>query len=156
MIRFFCLWFALSFLCVGQTAQAGSPSFSPTFTRAPVTIQKKDGQRVTFDAQWAVSPAQQAYGLMYRQSLAPHEAMLFVFAQPQVASFWMRNTFIPLDMLFISKQREIVQIVANARPQDETPIVSKEPVSFVLEIGGGQAKAQGLSVGDILLQKITL
>lgn len=132
-------------------AQAGSPSFSPTFTRAPITIQKQDGKQIKFDAQWAVTPAQQAYGLMYRQSLSANEAMLFAFAKPQIASFWMRNTFIPLDMLFISKQKEIVQIVANARPQDETLIVSKEPVSFVLEIAGGQAKAQGISVGDILL-----
>ena len=124
---------------------------SPAFLRAPVEIQKQDGERFKIQTEWAITPDQHAYGLMNRKKMAPDAGMLFVFARPQVASFWMKNTYIPLDILFVSPHRRIVQIVSGARPLDETPIVSRQEVSFVLELPGGRANEQGVSVGDYLV-----
>lgn len=87
-------------------------------------------------------------GLMFRQELAPDAGMLFDFISEQPASFWMMNTYIPLDMLFIKADGDIVRIHANARPHDQTPIVSGQPVQFVLEIPGGRAAELGIVEGD--------
>lgn len=89
-----------------------------------------------------------AKGLMFVQSLADDKGMLFDFKETREVSFWMRNTFIPLDMIFIAADGEILNIHANARPHDETGISSQFPVRFVLEIPGGRAAEMGLEVGD--------
>lgn len=89
-----------------------------------------------------------ARGLMFVQSLADDKGMLFDFNQTREVSFWMRNTFIPLDMIFIDENGEIKHIHANARPHDETGISSQFPVRYVLEIAGGRASAIGLEIGD--------
>ncbi|MCF6303461.1 MAG: DUF192 domain-containing protein [Devosiaceae bacterium] len=89
-----------------------------------------------------------AKGLMFVQSMAPDKGMLFDFKETRVVSFWMRNTFIPLDMVFIAADGEILNIHANARPHDQTGISSQVPVRFVLEINAGRAEAIGLAVGD--------
>ena len=89
-----------------------------------------------------------ARGLMFVQSLADDKGMLFDFQQTREVSFWMRNTFIPLDMIFIAADGEIKHIHPNARPHDETGISSQFPVRFVLEIGGGRAAEMGLEIGD--------
>jgi len=87
-------------------------------------------------------------GLMFRQSLAPDAGMLFDFLSEQPVEFWMVNTFIPLDMVFIASDGTVKTIHANARPQDPTPIPSGPPVQFVLEIPGGRAAEIGLQPGD--------
>ena len=87
-------------------------------------------------------------GLMFRQSLAPDAGMLFDFKSSHQVSFWMRNTFIPLDMLFIREDGTIANIHVNARPQDPTSIPSDGPVMFVLEIPGGRSKELGIKAGD--------
>ena len=89
-----------------------------------------------------------ARGLMFVQSLADDKGMLFDFNQTRKVSFWMRNTFIPLDMIFIDENGVIKHIYANARPHDETGISSQFPVRYVLEIAGGRAAAIGLEIGD--------
>jgi len=91
-------------------------------------------------------------GLMFRQSLAPDAGMLFDFLTPQDVAFWMVNTFIPLDMVFIADDGTVKSVHANARPQDPTPIPSNAPVQFVLEIAGGRAAEIGLAPGDKLEQ----
>jgi uncharacterized membrane protein (UPF0127 family) len=87
-------------------------------------------------------------GLMFRQSLAPDAGMLFDFKQSGVVSFWMMNTFIPLDMLFIRANGTIANIHVNARPHDPTGIPSEGPVQFVLEIPGGRSDELGIKAGD--------
>jgi uncharacterized membrane protein (UPF0127 family) len=87
-------------------------------------------------------------GLMFRQSLAPDAGMLFDFLTEQPVEFWMVNTFIPLDMVFIAGNGIVKTVHANARPQDATPIPSGGPVQFVLEIPGGRAAEIGLAPGD--------
>ena len=77
--------------------------------------------------------------------------MLFDFVNERPVSFWMRNTLIPLDMVFIRANGEIVHVHENAIPHDETPIPSGEPVRFVLEIPGGRAAELGIGAGDTLV-----
>jgi uncharacterized membrane protein (UPF0127 family) len=94
------------------------------------------------------TPEKRAEGLMFRQSLAPDAGMLFDFKEVREVSFWMRNTFIPLDMIFIAPDGTVENIHLNARPQDPTSIPSGVPVQFVLEISGGRSAEIGLKVGD--------
>lgn len=91
-----------------------------------------------------------AQGLMYRQELADDAGMLFDFKEERNVSFWMRNTFIPLDMIFVGSDGVVKNIHVNARPQDPTSIPSEGPVQFVLEIPGGQSKVIGLKAGDTM------
>lgn len=94
------------------------------------------------------TPASRAEGLMYRQSLAPDAGMLFDFKETRETAFWMRNTFIPLDMIFIDAGGVVKTIHVNAKPHDPTSISSQVPVQFVLEIPGGRSVAIGLKAGD--------
>ena len=85
---------------------------------------------------------------MFRKSLAPNAGMLFLYPDEQPVAFWMKNTLIPLDMLFLKADGSIVQIAHNAVPLDETPIPSNQPVQAVLEVNGGVAAALGIKEGD--------
>ena len=114
--------------------------------QVPLTIQSRSGTH-QFTVEVARTPEQQALGLMNRQSLAPDRGMLFPYEAPQPASFWMRNTLIPLDMVFIRADGAISSIV-TAVPHDEVPVASNEPVAAVLEIPGGRAAELGIREGD--------
>lgn len=89
-------------------------------------------------------------GLMFVEELAPDAGMLFDFFEERPVAFWMQNTLIPLDMLFIKSDGEIARIHENAVPMDRTSIPSGEPVRFVLEIPGGRSAELGLEAGDTL------
>jgi uncharacterized membrane protein (UPF0127 family) len=101
-----------------------------------------------FNIEVADTDATRAKGLMFRQQLAPDAGMLFDFFEERPAAFWMRNTFIPLDMIFIGADGIVKTIHVNARPQDPTTIPSGVPVRFVLEIPGGRSVEIGLEPGD--------
>lgn len=103
---------------------------------------------VTFSVELVDTPALRSKGLMFRQELAPNSGMIFDFLDEKEVSFWMRNTFIPLDLIFIDGTGSIVNIHENARPFDETSIPSGQPVRFVFEIAGGQSKILNIQVGD--------
>lgn len=94
------------------------------------------------------TPETRAKGLMYRQELADDAGMLFDFKEERPVSFWMRNTYIPLDMLFIEADGTVLNIHVNARPHDTTSIPSAGPVQFVLEIPGGRSTELGIEAGD--------
>ena len=85
---------------------------------------------------------------MERRSLAPDAGMLFPFDPPRPASFWMRNTLIPLDMLFVRPDGTIARIAANTVPMSETPVAVEEPMTAVLELRGGRAAELGIHAGD--------
>ena len=89
-------------------------------------------------------------GLMFVQELADDAGMLFDFQQEREVSFWMRNTFIPLDMIFVGADGVVKTIHVNARPHDVTSISSQVPVQFVLEIPGGRSVEIGLKPGDTM------
>ncbi len=93
------------------------------------------------------SEARQA-GLMHRQTLPAGHGMLFLMPSERVQMFWMRNTFIPLDMIFVNGAREVVGIVAEAEPLTETPRMVAAPSSYVVEIPGGHAAQMGIGAGS--------
>ncbi|MGN6159439.1 MAG: DUF192 domain-containing protein [Devosia sp.] len=101
-----------------------------------------------FTIEIADTEAEREKGLMFRTSLAPDAGMLFDYHQEQEAAFWMQNTLIPLDMIFISAKGVVKSIHVNARPMDTTPIPSGGPIRFVMEIPGGRSEEIGLKVGD--------
>lgn len=98
----------------------------------------------------ADDPDERAKGLMYRPSLPSASGMLFVYEAPQRALFWMKNTLIPLDMIFADAEGRVLQVHEGARPLDETPIDGGAGVQFVLEINGGLAKGLGIAPGSLL------
>ncbi|MEM8822481.1 MAG: DUF192 domain-containing protein [Pseudomonadota bacterium] len=105
---------------------------------------------VRFQAELALTPEEHARGLMFREEMARLSSMLFVFPQPRERTFWMRNTLIPLDIIFLDDSGTITRIHENAVPLDETVIPSNGPARAVLEINGGLAADLGLAVGDEL------
>jgi uncharacterized membrane protein (UPF0127 family) len=102
----------------------------------------------TFNVEIADDPAERAKGLMFRDHLAADAGMLFDYGQEQLTSFWMQNTLIPLDMIFIGADGVVKNVHVNARPLDTTSIPSEFPVRFVLEIPGGRSQEIGLAIGD--------
>ena len=113
----------------------------------PLTVQSRGGTH-RFTVEVARTPEQQAQGLMHRQSLAPDRGMLFPYAPPQPVAFWMKNTLIPLDMIFIASDGRIVGIAANTTPLSTTPVSVGRPSRYVLEVAGGYAARAGIATGD--------
>jgi uncharacterized membrane protein (UPF0127 family) len=100
-----------------------------------------------FTIELAATPDQRAQGLMHRQSMPADHGMLFDFQDPQPVGFWMKNTPLPLDMLFIDAQGGIVQIEADTTPFSERPIICQEPVRAVLELNAGTSARLGIVPG---------
>ncbi len=115
-----------------------------------LTIATAGGDHV-FNVEVVDTPESRAKGLMFRTSLAPDSGMLFDFKETRPVSFWMQNTLIPLDMLFIRKDGTIANIHVNARPLDPASIPSDGPVQFVLELAGGRTVELGIQAGDTVL-----
>lgn len=103
---------------------------------------------VKFDVEMANDKQSQEYGLMFRKSLAPKAGMLFDFHTTVMTSFWMKNTLIPLDMVFIKMDGTISSVAPDAVPMTTTNIPSVEPIRAVLEIGGGRAAEYGIYPGE--------
>lgn len=112
-----------------------------------LVIKSKNGDHA-FTVEVVDTPESRAKGLMFREQLAPDSGMLFDFKETREVSFWMSNTLIPLDMVFITVEGLVANIHVNARPRDLTSIPSDGPVMFVLEIPGGRSKELGLAARD--------
>ena len=132
------------FLCL----VTGAPVTADGFT--PLSVDRVDGSVIDFQVELALTHKQRQQGLMYRTELAPDKGMLFIFPVPSMQSFWMRNTYIPLDIIFLDSDGEIVNIVANAEPETDTPRSSTAPAKAVFEIAGGRALELKLAPGDIV------
>lgn len=115
--------------------------------QVPLTIMS-NGREHRFTVEVASTSEQQAMGLMFRTKLAPDRGMIFPFDPPRDASFWMRNTLIPLDMIFIRADGSIANIAENTVPYSEEPVLSDGPVAGVLEIPGGRSIELGIKPGD--------
>lgn len=139
-----CLIVAL-LACLGPAAWGAPPA--PTFPQSELAIESAAG-RFEFQVEVASSPAQRAHGLMYRRHLARDHGMLFDFGTSRPVSMWMRNTYIPLDMLFIRNDGSIARIAAETEPLSEQSIASGEPVRAVLELQGGITAKLGIRPGD--------
>ncbi|MGU3496244.1 DUF192 domain-containing protein [Xanthobacteraceae bacterium A53D] len=113
----------------------------------PVEIATAKGVLV-IEVEVARTDEQRATGLMYRKELPSRQGMLFDFKVDQMVYMWMKNTYIPLDMLFIRADGTIARIEANTTPFSERTISSGEPVRAVIEIAGGEARKLGIAPGD--------
>ena len=113
-----------------------------------LTIQSADGITHNFTIELALTPQQQAIGLMNRTSMPADHGMLFFFGEESERGFWMKNTLIPLDMIFIKKDGTIHHIHDSAQPNDLTSVSSNGPVQAVLELNGGMSKKIGIQAGD--------
>ena len=119
------------------------------FTRdGELSIFKNDSLIQTIEVEFAKSDEERALGLMYRSSMDEHQGMWFIFPEEAPRSFYMRNTEIPLDIIYLDKDKKVVSIAKNARPYDETSLPSEKPAMYVLEINGGLSDKWGIEKGD--------
>ncbi len=118
------------------------------FGHAELTVVTGDGRGHVFAVEVATSPEQLAQGLMFRKALEPNAGMLFDFGQPRQVAMWMKNTLIPLDMLFIDRGGRVIFVEQYAVPGTLQPRGPAEPVLAVLEVAAGTARRLGLKAGD--------
>lgn len=130
-----------------QSTQA--PAVHPVSGLAviPLTVTHA-GQKHSFRVELARTEPEQAKGLMFRTAMGADEGMIFPMDPPRGAAFWMRNTVLPLDILFVGVDGKVSNIAANARPYDETPLPSVGLVKGVLELNAGRAAELGIVPGD--------
>jgi len=145
-------WFMAAMLAVlllpafaGQ--QAALAQAQSTLPQSDLVIQTSQGPK-RLRVELADTDDSRSRGMMFRTKMAPDAGMLFDFKSEQMASFWMRNTLIPLDMLFIKADGTILNIHQRAIPRDETGINSTGPVRAVLEVNGGTVSRLGIKAGD--------
>jgi uncharacterized protein len=134
----------LAFVAFAMAAALESPS---AVELQPLEIVSKTGVH-TFAVEMAVTPEDQARGLMFRRELPEGQGMLFDFQREQPATFWMKNTYVSLDMIFIRADGRILRIAENTVPLSEALVPSGGPVRAVLEVVAGTARKLGIAPGD--------
>jgi hypothetical protein len=130
-------------------AVAGRAEELQTFEKSNLIIETANGPE-HFTVELALTPAQEEQGLMYRPRLAADAGMLFDFGDTAPRGFWMKNTLIPLDMLFVAADGRIVDIHERAVPLSEDLIPSRVPARAVLELNGGTVGRLGIKIGDVV------
>jgi uncharacterized membrane protein (UPF0127 family) len=141
-------------LAFGAPALAKCPRAPQSLRTEPLSIATEHGV-ARFTVEIADTDRTREIGLMCRTRLAPDRGMLFDFKRPQAdVAFWMKNTLIPLDMVFIASDGRVVSVARNAVPLDETPIPAAGVVLGVLEIAGGRAAALDIEPGDRVRARI--
>lgn len=140
-------WLALVALPLGACRTETVANAAVAAQAVPLTIRSAAGVHV-FHVEVARTEAEQERGLMFRTSVAPDGGMIFPMIPPRIASFWMKNTVVPLDMIFIRGDGTIESIAAETVPYSLQPITSGEPVAAVLELAGGRAEQLGFAPGD--------
>lgn len=133
-----------AFLLLGLLSLAGS---ALSAGRQTIEIASKTGVHA-FSVEMATTAAEREKGLMYRKSLPEGQGMLFDFQRDQEVGFWMKNTYIPLDMIFIRSDGRIMRIAENTEPLSERIVSSNGAVRAVLEVIGGTARKLGIAAGD--------
>ena len=142
---------ALWLLSAAACAQAGyGPEPLYRFPQSSVEIVSGD-TRHRFDVWVADTAARQVQGLMYVQRLDPDRGMLFIYGEPRYLSYWMYNTYVSLDLMFIGGDGLIINIVERATPLSTDPLLSKGPATMVLEVLGGTSERLGIKAGDRLV-----
>ncbi len=132
-------------------APAGAQQGLTHFEHDRIILRTDVGQEHTFDVELALTPQQQSQGLMFRPNLAREAGMLFIYRPPRRVNMWMRNTRIPLDMLFVAANGEIVRIEERTVPFSQTKFSSRSAVRAVLEVNGGTVARLGIRPGDRVL-----
>ena len=131
-------------------APKAAPEEAPAETKlaqVPLTIHSANGDH-KFTVEVAATPEEQEHGLMFRKVVPPDTGMIFPYDPPAQVSFWMKNTLVPLDMVFIGPDGKIGRIAENTTPMSLDPVASIDPISSVLELAGGRSAQLGLRPGD--------
>ena len=135
----------------GHHSNLGSTSQNSPSTTEPSFVLEGYGSFLdgadtlaTFRLELAESPQEQAQGIMWRKHMDPDMGMLFLMPEEQMQSFWMKNTYIPLDIIYLTESGKVVSIQANAQPFNETPLPSEGPAKLVLELRGGTCASMGI------------
>jgi uncharacterized membrane protein (UPF0127 family) len=141
---------ALLALCLASFACAQMEKLQDlaTFPRGTLEIRHGKDNAHQFKVWIADTPARQSQGLMFVRDLPADEGMVFLHSPPRAASMWMKNTYIPLDMLFVDPDGRIVKIAEQTTPHSLEPIGTNTAVGAVIELRGGEASRRGLKVGD--------
>jgi len=126
---------------------------TPSINVATIAIHSGD-KLINVSAEIAKTDEERAKGLMGRESLPKNYGMWFVFPNDVHDSFWMKDTLISLDMIFVGSDMKIVDIIANAQPQSTDLLMPKAPYRYVLEVAGGFAAANGIAIGNQVEQRI--
>tara|TARA_Y100001947_G_C10330183_1_gene300423 strand:- start:281 stop:778 length:498 start_codon:yes stop_codon:yes gene_type:complete len=134
-----------------ESAPAPAASVHPVSGLAviPLTVTSGD-ERIAFSVEVADTPEAQARGLMFRTELGDNEGMIFPYDGTRAQSFWMKNTPLPLDIIYIGPDRRISNIAAETEPYSLDPVYSVGPVLGVLELRGGRAAELGIEPGDLV------
>ena len=143
--------FSLLSLVLAVVLLWGPAAAAVEFPEGQLTIATAGGARHAFRIEIAVTPAQRAQGLMFRTELAPNAGMLFIYESEGQVAMWMKNTFVSLDMLFISRRGEILRIAERTVPHSTATIPSGQPAKGVLEVPAGTAARLGIAPGDRVL-----
>lgn len=136
---------ALLLIAIGWGAAAQE---NVTFDHGELTIETAAGERHSFTIEIARTVAQRARGLMFRESMPPDAGMLFLYPAEQQIRMWMKNTLIPLDMLFVASDGRILEIAERTEPLSEEIIASSGAARAVIELNGGTAERLGIRPGD--------
>ena len=136
------------FWALATTSTSGSASGAswdrPDFATSTLSLDRGDGSLLTYRVELATTPRQQAYGLMHVEAMDADAGMLFIFDDMAVRSFWMKNTLIPLDMLFFDDEGRLVSAVEAAAPGSLISRRSEGPAKYVLELNGGSMRADSI------------
>lgn len=148
--------FVLSFFPLSEDSKTIVQTTEPAFSHeGNLSISNKDGELIaSFEIEVASSSHETSLGLMYRKSMPENRGMLFIFDREEERSFWMVNTYIALDIIYLNSKKQIVSIVKNATPLTETSRPSNAPAQYALEINAGVSDKFGLKVGDVVDFKI--
>ncbi len=125
----------------------GAGIAKPDFPKSTLTIDSA-GVPHKFTVEVATTEKQKEFGLMFRRQMDADHGMIFLWAKPLVLTMWMKNTILPLDMLFLDGSGKITHVVANAKPESTDIISSIYPVNAVIELNGGTAQKLGITMGD--------
>ena len=139
---------ALLTLCACRGSAPSVDRADAPRTGARVVLESPSGRSASVAVEVARTEAERERGLMFRQKLGADEGMLFVFPESGDQAFWMKNTLIPLDMIFIAESGAVVGVVADAEPFSTTPRSVGTPSRYVLEVNGGWSAAHGIARGD--------
>ena len=132
----------------GTTTIASGASWDrPNFATSTISLERGDGSLLAYRVELAITPRQHAYGLMHVEVMDADAGMLFIFDGMAVRSFWMKNTMIPLDMLFFDEEGRLVSAVEKAVPGSLVSRRSSGPAKYVLELNGGSMRANGIGPG---------
>jgi uncharacterized membrane protein (UPF0127 family) len=135
-------------------ADPGEDAIRPltSFPKERIAVETRSARRHLFDAWRADTPATRAQGLMFVREMRADQAMIFVYPYAQLVGMWMKNTFIPLDMLFVDEGGCVVTVHEQAEPGSLDSITADAPVVLVVELAGGTAKSLGIAPGDRVLR----